>query len=207
MTNLKRYVLTIGHSNHSLETLVALLRRHSVTALADVRSVPYSRFCPQFNKTQLRQSIKENGIKYVFLGQELGARSDNPACYFNGRVQYTRLACTALFKAGIERVVNGAEKHRIALMCAEREPLECHRTLLIARALVERGIQVEHILPNGRLEAHSDTMTRLLGIVGLPDSDLFRSRDELISEALAKQEDRIAYVDEDSSHEVAEKIK
>src|ERR1035437_1825005 len=98
-------VLTIGHSTHSLAAFVGLLRQHSVTALADVRSTPFSRFNPQFNKETLEHSLKSHGIKYVFLGRELGARSDDPSCYENGRVQYARLARTELFRSGLERVM------------------------------------------------------------------------------------------------------
>jgi hypothetical protein len=100
-----------------------------------------------------------------------------------------------LFRNGIKRIVRGADHYRIALMCAEKEPLECHRTLLVARALAERGVVVAHILADGRLESHEAAMERLLEAVGLPDQDLYRSRDELISEALVRQEERVAYVD------------
>lgn len=196
MSAARHPVLTIGHSTHSLEAFVALLRQHGVTALADVRSAPYSRFNPQFKRDALEESLMPRGIKYVFLGRELGARSDDRSCYENGRVQYARLARTDSFHNGIERVVRGANDYRLALMCAEKEPLECHRTLLVARALVERGVVVEHILTDGRLESHEGTMERLLDAVGLPHQDLFRSRDELIAEALVRQEERVAYVDE-----------
>ncbi|MBI2502151.1 MAG: DUF488 domain-containing protein [Candidatus Latescibacteria bacterium] len=189
-------VLTIGHSNHSLETFMSLLRRHDVTALADVRSAPYSRFNPHFNRDALERSLSAHGIRYVFLGRELGARPDDRSCYENGRVQYARLAHTDLFRSGIERIARGANDYRIALMCAEKEPLECHRTLLVARALAEIGIAVQHILADGGLESHDAAMERLLDIAGLPHQDLFRSRDELIAEALARQEERVAYVDE-----------
>ena len=91
-------------------------RQHGVTALADVRSAPYSRFNPQFNKDALVRELKVHGIKYVFLGRELGARTDDRSCYENGRVQYRRLALTELFRDGIERVLTGASKHRIALV-------------------------------------------------------------------------------------------
>lgn len=192
----KHTVFTIGHSTHSFRTLVALLRRHGVTVLGDVRSTPYSRLNPQFNRETLKQQLLTHNIKYVFLGRELGARSDDRSCYENGRVQYKRLAHTDLFCHGIERVIHGANEHHIALMCAEREPLACHRTLLVARALVERGLEVKHILADGRLEPHEATMERLLDLVGLPRQDLFRSKEELIAEALVRQEEQIAYVDE-----------
>lgn len=204
MSDALHTIYTIGHSKHSLEDFVALLKQHGVTALADVRSIPYSRFNPQFIKDALERDLKRQGIKYVFLGRELGARSDDPACYSGGRVQYGRLAQTALFKSGIERVKRGAEGHRIALMCAEKEPLECHRTLLVARALDQGGMEISHILADGRLESHGDAMLRLLDVVGLPRDDLFRSQDELVSEALARQEDRVAYVDEKLAAEAKE---
>ena len=189
-------VFTIGHSTHSLEAFLAILQKYRVMALADVRSAPYSRFSPQFNRKNLEDILKLNGIKYVFLGRELGARSDDPSCYENGRIRYERLSRTALFQSGIERVVRGAKDYRIALMCAEKEPLECHRTLLVAHTLVKLGITVKHILADSQLESHEVTMERLLDLVGLPHEDLFCSKDELIANALIRQERRVAYCDE-----------
>ena len=189
-------VYTIGHSTHTIEAFVNLLRKHDVTAVADVRSVPFSRFNPQFNKDTLQGTLATPGIKYVFLGRELGARSDDPACYENGRVQYARLARATSFRAGLDRVIEGASEYRIALMCAEKDPLECHRTLLVARAMVAHGVEVAHILADGTVESHEIAMTRLLDIVGLPQQDLFSSREQLLEEAMARQEQRIAYVDE-----------
>src|ERR1700761_2666928 len=101
-------IYTIGHSNHSIEQFVALLKRHEITALADVRSTPYSRFNPQFRRESLQTSLAGVGIQYVFLGEELGARSRDPEVYdLDGRVSYLKLAATALFKKGIERLKNG----------------------------------------------------------------------------------------------------
>jgi uncharacterized protein (DUF488 family) len=197
-------VYTIGHSKHTLDEFAGLLKQHGVTALADVRSAPFSRFNPQFNKDVLARELKARGIKYVFLGRELGARSDDRSCYENGRVQYARLARTELFRQGIERVRRGAGEHRIALMCAEKEPLECHRTLLVARALDEQGVEVMHILGDGRLESHREAMERLLEVTGLPRDDLFRSQAELIAEALKRQEDKVAHVDEKLAAEAGE---
>jgi uncharacterized protein (DUF488 family) len=190
-------VYTVGHSTHSFEQFVDLLRRHEVTAVADVRSSPYSRMNPQFNRDTLATALKQHGVTYVFLGKELGARSEDKACYENGRVQFRRLAKTAAFRSGLDRVRSGCEKLRIALMCAEREPLECHRTLLVSRELMAAGTPVVHIHADGRLESHQDAMRRLLGIVGLPTSDLFRTEQDLVEEAYALQERRVAYVDED----------
>ena len=193
MNRAEGVVLTIGHSNHSLETFVALLQRHGVTALADVRSAPYSRFNPQFNRKALQDSLQTIGIRYVFLGRALGGRPDDPSCYEQGRVRYDRLAQTSLFREGLERVVEGAGRERIALMCAEREPLDCHRTILVGRSLVGRGVGVAHILADGALEPHDETMDRLLVSEGLPGEDLLQSQEQLIEEALARRERRIAY--------------
>lgn len=194
-------VLTVGHSNHTVEAFLALLRQHSVTALADVRSAPYSRFAPQFNRDTLERSLSAIGIRYVYLGRELGARSDDPACYEDGRVQYQRLAQTDSFHRGIERVLRGASEFRIALMCAEKDPLNCHRCILVARALDDLGVDVQHILLDGRLESHRDAMERLLDVTGMHHEDLYRTNKELIQEALSRQEERIAYRDDGSAEE------
>lgn len=189
-----RNVFTIGHSTHSLDRFVDMLIQSGITALADVRSVPYSRYQPQFNRSTLPKALKKRGVAYVFLGDELGARSSDPSCYEDGRVQYSRLAATPLFRSGIERVLSGMETHNIALMCAEMEPLECHRSLLVSRELESLGVPVVHIHANYHHESHSDAMLRLLDLLGLYQAELFRSSDELISEAYAIQESRTAYV-------------
>ena len=196
MNATKNSVLTIGHSTHTAEAFLALLKKYDMDAAADVRSSPFSRFNPQFNRDVLDRSLKEHGIRYVFLGHELGARTDDRTCYENGRVRYDRLARTRLFQSGLDRIVEGADQYRIALMCAEKEPLECHRTLLVARALVERAIPVWHIHPDGHLETHEAAMDRLLVMTGVPKEDFFRSKEELLAQALARQEQAIAYVEE-----------
>ena len=200
MEEKKNPIFTIGHSTHSLEEFIKLLRIHNVNAVADVRSTPYSRYTPQFNKDTVEGNLKKHGIKYVFLGRELGGRSDNPACFENGRIRFIRLAQTELFRNGIQRLIQGAQDNRIALMCAEKEPLDCHRTLLVARALVERGVIVGHILANGKLESYQASIKRLLSILGLSQLDLFRSQEELIKEALALQEEHVAYVSKELSN-------
>lgn len=200
----EKVIFTIGHSTHTIERFLDLLRQHGVTAIADVRSVPYSRMQPQFNREALMGSLKEQGIAYVFLGKELGARTDDEACYENGRLQYRRLARTETFRVGLERVRTGSEKRQIAIMCAEREPLDCHRTLLVSRELAVAGTHVVHILADGHLETHADAMVRLQQMLGLPERDLFRSQSELIEEAYARQEKRVAYVDDQLAREAQE---
>ncbi len=163
--------------------------------MVDVRSAPYSRFNPQFNREQLKIDLKAHDIGYVFLGQELGARSKDPSHYDeSGRVLYSRLAETGPFRRGLDRVVHDAAERRIALMCSEGEPLACHRTLLVSRALVDDcGIAVEHILPDGRLESYDEAMDRLLLIAKHSESDFFLSRRERVARAMEYQERRVAY--------------
>jgi uncharacterized protein (DUF488 family) len=196
-------IFTVGHSNHSLEKLVQLLSAHGITAVADVRSAPYSRANPQFNREFLQEKLKDSGIVYVYLGRELGARPNDPGHYEHGKVQFRRLAQSAPFKEGLERVMKGAASFNLALLCAEREPLECHRTLLVARELVARGVAVAHIHADGRLETHDQAMDRLIRLLGMPEKDLYRNREEIVFDACALQEQRIAYVDDDLRKEAS----
>jgi uncharacterized protein (DUF488 family) len=196
-------VLTIGHSTRPVLKLINLLRQHSVTAIADVRSQPYSRMNPQFNREPLKDALKSVGVAYVFLGRELGARSEDRSCYIDGKVQYDRLAQTDLFQQGLARVIDGAARHRIALLCAEKDPLTCHRTILVVRQLVARGLHASHILDDGRIEEHEDALERLLKEEGIPSDDFFKSRQALLDEAYAKRGNAIAYVEKSSATESA----
>ncbi len=196
-------VLTIGHSNHPLQDFIALLRTYGATAIADVRSSPYSKIYPQFNRESLQNSLKSSEISYVFLGRELGGRPDDPTCYADGRVQYRRLAQTELFKQGISRVLNGARSYRTVLLCAEAEPLVCHRALLVAPELTALGMPVAHIRSDGTLESHDEAMRRLVEMLGMPERDLYRTREEVIADACAMQERRVAYVSEPASEKAS----
>ena len=186
-------VFTIGHSTHTLERLVVLLRQHGITAVCDVRSRPYSRMNPQFNRETLSEHLRESDIQYVFLGKELGARSEDPQCYEEGTVQYDRLAKTELFRMGIERVRNGMRDFRLVIMCAEKEPLDCHRTILVARHLVLLGLDVQHIREDGTLESQAAALDRLRVLLKLPEEDMFRSREDVQEDAYRLQSERIAY--------------
>ena len=178
-------LFTIGHSNHPIEAFTALLQRHGITAVGDVRSHPYSRHAPQYSRDALKTALARTGIAYVFLGKELGARSKDPRCYKQGKVQYDCLARQPQFAEGIRRVTEGMQQHRIALMCAEKDPLECHRTLLVARKLHEAGVEIAHIHADGSLEDHRTLESRLLDACKLPEGDMFKPRDEFIAEAYA----------------------
>jgi uncharacterized protein (DUF488 family) len=178
---------------------MALLKQHGIKALCDIRSRPYSRMNPQFNRENLKKSLREHGIVYVFLGKELGAQSEDSSCYLRGKVQYDRLARTDLFRKGLDRVSDGIKKYRLVLMCAEKDPLECHRAILVARHLEALHTTVEHILEDGSIESHGKTLNRLLQQLHLPEQDLFRSREDMIEEAYRIQSERIAYEEGEAS--------
>jgi uncharacterized protein (DUF488 family) len=171
-----RTILTIGHSNHSAERLLELLDAHAVSLVVDVRSVPSSGRFPHFGRKPLMALLKAHGIQYLFLGRELGGRGREPSCYENGKVSYRKLARSAGFWRGLERVVAEADANQVALLCAEREPLACHRALLVARELDDLGVNVEHIHADGHRESHADAVRRLLALLKMPEADLFAPR-------------------------------
>jgi uncharacterized protein (DUF488 family) len=200
---MNRTIYTIGHSNFTDEHLLELLQPHGITAVADVRSQPYSRFNPQFNREPIAAFFKRKGVEYLFLGRELGARSEDRSCYRNGRAEYSLIAQSRLFASGIEHLLGAAGKFNIAMMCAEKDPLGCHRTILIARHLHEQGVDVRHILEDGSLEAHEQLLLRLLAAHGMQENHLFHSRDELVAIAYEKQAEEIQYAAEQTQQQPA----
>jgi uncharacterized protein (DUF488 family) len=190
----KPEILTIGHSRHSLERFIALLEGAGVTAVADVRSAPVSRFSPQFNKKALAASLAAHDIAYVFLGKELGGRPERPELYTQGIADYEKMTAAPEFRAGLTRLLQEAQRRRFALMCAEADPLDCHRCLLVGRALAEAGTGVGHILASGEIVSHAQAEDRLLDLEHLADDDLLmRSRDERLAEAYRARNRKVAY--------------
>jgi uncharacterized protein (DUF488 family) len=195
---MEQALYTIGHSNHELSQFIGLLRQHDIEVVADVRSSPYSAYNPQFNRETLQAHLHAAGIGYIFLGAELGARRTELECYDDeGRVRYAHVAQTPGFCAGLQRLADLRSAQRVALMCAEKDPLTCHRTILICRALRDQTPDIRHIREDGSLETHDAAESRLLAICKLPERDLFHTRDELITDAYDRQAARIAYVAED----------
>jgi uncharacterized protein (DUF488 family) len=145
-------VWTVGHSNHDLEALAALVQRHQVAYLVDIRSHPYSRFAPHFNREALQAAMQARGIGYVFLGLALGGRpqrEDNLDA--EGHALYGKMAEEPAFQRAIDRLLHSASEHRMALLCSCGQPRECHRRLLVGKVLCDRGAELRHILPDGRV--------------------------------------------------------
>jgi uncharacterized protein (DUF488 family) len=184
-------LLTIGHSNLSADRFMALLMSAGVTAVADVRSIPFSRWCPWFSAKALAQRLASEGIAYIALGEQLGGRPRDPRLYRNGVADYDAMAARPEFVAGLERVVDEIARHRVCLLCAEREPLDCHRCLLVGRALAERGLRLGHIRADGTIEPHAGTEDRLLALAG-DEADLFRGRAENLAHAYRRRAQAVA---------------
>ena len=187
-------LFTIGHSTHPTGDFVGMLKQKSIEVVCDVRSRPYSKYNPQYNKETIAGELKNNNIRYIFLGKELGARSDNPDCYANGKVQFRKLIHDPLFQQGLDRLRQGMRKYSVALMCAEKDPLACHRTMLVTRQL-RREIVVSHILAGGGIESNAEAEKRLMNMLNI-HPDLARNENQCIEEAYDLQGQKIAYVKE-----------
>lgn len=196
-------LFTIGHSTHELKVFLDLLKSHNIQAIGDVRSQPYSGRFPQYSKEALEQTLKENHVRYVFLGKELGARRTEDCCYVEGQAKYELVAKTPAFSRGIERVLHGLSKYRLALLCSERDPLTCHRTILVCKHLRGKGFDIEHILADGTLESQEELEARMLKTLGKSQPSLFASREETIEHAYEEQGGRIAYRQSPNSKEEA----
>ena len=200
---MSRKLYTIGHSNNNIEKFIALLQEHKVTAIADVRSHPYSRYLSHFSQAELKFYLKEAKLDYVFLGKELGARPEDENCYVEGKAIYEKIAARESFTQGIERLTKGSEKYNIALLCAEKDPINCHRAVLICQHLRNYNLNINHIHQDSSLESHQELEARLLDLHGynkpkqlsLLEPTLQLSKAEALQEAYINQGLKIAYVE------------
>ena len=185
-------IYTIGHSNHSAVRFIDLLQGAGIDCVADVRSTPFSRRNPQFSQKALAASLKDAGIEYWFLGEGLGARPKDPDYWENGKVSYARIAASAAFQEAIHALIDASHAKHIALMCAEKEPLDCHRTILVGRALAQRDTELAHIHADGRIESQAELEGRLLH-VAKEQVDLLSSRDAALARAYDKRGQQMAF--------------
>lgn len=197
------HIFTIGYAPHTIASFCGVLKQHGITAVADVRSNPHSRFKPEFNRENLTVALRKMGIAYVFIGDLCGARPDIPACYVDGVVRLDILGHRPEFQQGIKRLHEGMTQFRVALMCAEKDPIMCHRMVLVSRHLGRIShVNVRHILSDGRCEEHCEAEARLLKLFDLASEELpgfGRSYEERLEEAYRRQAARIAHhTDEDA---------
>ncbi len=186
-------MLSIGHSNHSYEFFLSLLRNAGVTAVADVRSSPHSRHFPHFNRPALQPELKADGIAYAFLGEELGGRPKDRAYFLNGTADYERMINAPPFLAGVDRVISGTRGYCIALMCSEHNPMDCHRCLLVGRALKKRDVNIRHILGSGLQLTQSQVEHHLLSAAKNGNDDMFASHDERLATAYRLRSQKVAF--------------
>ncbi len=162
-TNMRGLITTIGYGNGSWEEFIQRLRPHNIEFLIDVRTRPASR-TPEFNRDVCATLLEREGIKYIYLGDNLGGMPDDPECYVDGKVDYTRCEARAEFKSGLLRIRNALEGgHRAVLMCSELDPERCHRSKLIGEALGREGVAVTHIDRDGSQVSHDAVIRRLTG--------------------------------------------
>lgn len=157
-------IYTIGYGSRDLETFLADLRRYDIGYVVDVRTAPYSRFKPEYSKDALAAALQAAGIRYLYLGDQLGGRPDDPTCYVDGKVDYAQVKTRPFYQAGLARLQQAfAQQLRIALMCSEGKPEQCHRSKLIAASLTALDIPVAHIDETGALKSQADVIDTLTG--------------------------------------------
>lgn len=203
MREMIKEIYTIGHSNHNFDDFIAIVHQHGIDTICDVRSQPYSKFNPQFSYENLSKSIPSNHIEYVFMGNELGARAREDHIYKNGKVQYELLARTDEFQRGIRLVLNMSDQKIITLMCSEKDPISCHRSILVCRELKTFDLHIQHLLFDGSLEGHDALERRLMKQFDL-EPNLILTEEDCLKEAYRMQGERIAFVSKDRTTESAE---
>ena len=203
----KNTVFTVGYSGYhqAVDRFVSDLKMYGINVVADVRTSPYSKFSPEFNREAIQAELKAAGLKYVFMGNELGARPSDRHCYVNGVVDYDRIVSAGFFLHGLDRVQMGvARGYVITLLCAEKDPIDCHRNVLVAHSLAKRGVDIRHLVQLAPMEPavvedREDTESRLFEECDQGDSrqdDLFMSRDSLIEKVYKLRFKKIAYREE-----------
>jgi uncharacterized protein (DUF488 family) len=186
-------LFSIGHSNIAAERFLASLRDVGVDTIADVRSTPFSRRFPWFSGKTLAATLTQHGMAYLACGEALGGRPRDATLYCDGVADYEAMARQPDFQTGLDRLLADAARSRVCLMCAEREPLDCHRCLLVARSLAERGLTIGHILHDGTVEPHAATEQRLLSLTGASDDLFVTGQEERLAAAYRRRARAVAY--------------
>lgn len=185
---------SIGYGNRPLDEFIRLLNHYSIGVVCDVRSTPYSGRFPEFSREPLQLALNHQRIRYMFMGDVLGARPSDPDCYENGRASYAAMARSSAFAQGIERIEIGVEKYTVAIMCAEKDPMDCHRAILISRRLASDGLNVLHIDSRGEIEEHVALERRLLKHYKLDQVSLFEVGDTApLQEASERRGKELSY--------------
>ncbi len=195
-------LFTIGHSQYTPEYFIKLLEKHSVNYVLDVRSTPYSRHAEQFNRESIHTFLDRNGIRYSYMGKYFGARPVELSLYNpKGYLDFEKVAQSERFNIGVENVILGLERgNKIALMCTEKNPIDCHRAIMVARAFDLKGIEVNHILSDGDIQTQRELDNRLLDMyfgdrkqLSIFNYNNVISDEEYIIQAYRKRNEEIGY--------------
>ncbi len=203
-------LFTVGYTAYPQELFIEALKHHHIDVVADVRSAPFSAYYKDFNQDVLQAQLKQQGFLYVFLGKELGARPEDRSVYVDGRVDFDLVRRAPFFVQGLQRLRTGLQQYNVALLCAEKDPIQCHRSILICKELCAEHT-VQHIfekkyvdMPAFVLESHASLETRLLTIHFKNQYSLFYSEKQMLTEAYKKQGTHISYQEEDENYEYGE---
>ncbi|MDR6129083.1 DUF488 domain-containing protein [Sphingomonas sp. SORGH_AS_0438] len=197
-------LFTIGYSGLEPSSFVELLTSNLIDVVCDVRSTPYSHYKPDFSRVPLRGILNNGGIKYVFMGDQLGARPKDRSCYVNGQATYDRISSADFFKAGLSRLRNGVQSLNLAIVCSERDPIECHRAVLVCRNLPDLSSSIFHIHTNGLIESQKQFDERLVQLHNAAPPPLLRQPgdwERSVNLAYEKQSAAVAYRERNPSHE------
>jgi uncharacterized protein (DUF488 family) len=171
--NTNNKIYTIGHSMVSNAFFLSLLRKYEISCVVDVRSVPFSRHAPHYNKEELSLFLARNSVRYVFMGDEFGARRNDPYLYPDGYLNFEYTRKSALFLQGVERIKKGLHSgFTIALMCTEKQAIDCHRSILVAKGLSDAGFEVTHIGHDNKAMSQRDLEKELLKVY-FPETNMF----------------------------------
>ena len=185
---------TVGHSNMSVDELAVMLKQRGITRVIDVRSTPYSRYVPEFNRDNIRATLDRNGVGYTHMGDALGGRPQDDRLYDkDGRANYELMAQEKTFQDGVRQVEHMAEESHTLLMCTEADPLRCHRTLLVSQKLASRGADIIHLMRDGQQESHEETMEKLLALWKLLPDGRGMTHRQITQEAVRNQAAKVAY--------------
>ena len=194
-------LLSIGHSQHNVDYFLELLRSHNVNYILDVRSTPYSQFAASYNRENIKDTLKRNGVDYAYMGDYFGARPRDYSLYSqNGYLDFEKVANSEKFKIGFDNVEKGVKQgNRIAFMCTEKDPIECHRAILVTNEFYKAGYLIEHIMPDNTVQTQKTLNERLLDMyypnrnqISLFSSENL-SEEQYIKEAYKKQNIKIGY--------------
>lgn len=198
-------IYTVGHSTMTVDDFIKLIKIYSIDCIVDVRSTPYSQYASQFNEAEIRYALQQEGIAYIYMGKEFGARRDDATLYDeDGRLNFEKTAASQSFKAGIERIMQGIEKgYTIALMCTEKDPMDCHRCILVGREINNlENCCVENVLSDGSLLKQTQVEEKLLETYHANRDQLTitellsgeqKSEEEYLNDAYRKRAKEIAY--------------